>query len=92
MDASPKSIGRKQLPKKKRKEKKRNKKQETAKQSVVTQTFLPPPCGLFVAEQFMNPFELWTSSFRFRDESQFQPWGEDNRVHRVSSLFALLHF
>ena len=37
----------------------------------------------------MKPLELLTSSFRFRDESQFQPWCEDNRVHRVAPL---LHF
>jgi hypothetical protein len=40
----------------------------------------------------MQPLELRTSSFRFRDESQFQPWCEDNRVHRVAPLLRFVTF
>ena len=34
----------------------------------------------------MKPLELWTPSFRARDESQFQAWCEDTGVHRVAPL------
>lgn len=34
----------------------------------------------------MKPLELRTPPFRSRDKSQFQPWCEDDRVHRVAPL------
>jgi hypothetical protein len=34
----------------------------------------------------MKPLEFRTSSSRFGNERQFQPWYEDNRVHRVGLL------
>ena len=40
----------------------------------------------------MKPLELRTSSFRFRDESQFQPWCENNRVHIVAPLLRFVTF
>ena len=42
----------------------------------------------------MQPLELRTTSFRFRNESQFQPWCEDDRVHRAAPLLAYytVHF
>lgn len=40
----------------------------------------------------MKPLELRTSSFRFRNESQSQPWCEDNRVHRVAPLLRFVTF
>ena len=40
----------------------------------------------------MKPLEFRTSSFRFRDESQFQPRCEDNRVHRVAPLLRFVTF
>lgn len=40
----------------------------------------------------MNPLELRTSSFRFRDKSQFQPWCEDNRVHQITPLLRFVTF
>lgn len=40
----------------------------------------------------MQPFELRTSSFRFRDESQLQPWREDDRIHGAAPLRHSVHF
>lgn len=51
---------------------------------------LPPPRSLFIAAQFVKPLELRTSSFRFRDKSQFEPWCEDNRVHRIAPLLCFV--
>jgi len=40
----------------------------------------------------MKPPKLQTSCFRFRYESQFQPWCEDDFVHRVALLLCFVNF
>ena len=46
------------------------------------QRLLPPPRGLLITAQFMEPLEFWTPSFYLRHESQLQPWRGDDRFHR----------
>jgi hypothetical protein len=40
----------------------------------------------------MQPFELRTSSFCVRDESQLQSWRENDWIHYVSPLLRILWF